>query len=102
MRQKTLHRFSRLLPVTFHFRGFITGGRFSRNCLPRLSVDEGRYQSRSSLPRPVAGRSVPWPGREHQLPSPPAAPHTAYSAARWQCAAPSGLMEQEPGRLLVL
>lgn len=62
MKQKTQQLLSRLLP---------------NDPLARVFY----YQSRSSLPRLWAGRSVPSPGREHPLRAPPWAPHTAYSVA---------------------
>lgn len=66
-----------LLGIMYFYRSTIHPFADLTRVLAKLS-----YQSKSSPPRLWAGRSVPWPGRERQLPSPPAAPRTAYSAAR--------------------
>lgn len=49
------------------------------------------HRSRSSRPRPWAGRSGPAPGHGRRLLGPPAAPHSVCSGVRWRCAGRSGL-----------
>lgn len=49
------------------------------------------HRSRSSLPRPWAGRSAPGPEHGRRLPGPRGAPRNVCSGAQWRCGGRSDL-----------